>query len=96
MNGDTPQRRRAHQKSASPLRRPRTGLHQKTYVVLQKTFKRDPHHPNVRVIAVKLTEEAARSVVAEIPGSYIERHVATKQKFRQPIATGCTTKSAAS
>lgn len=67
-----------------PKREPKPkGVRQKTYVVLQKSFKSDPHRPNVKVIAVKLTEEAAQSVVDQIPGTYIERHIASKTRYQR-------------
>lgn len=81
-HGETTRTEGASQRAASPSRRPK-GVRQKTYVVLQKSFKQDPHHPNTKVVAVKLTEEAAQSVVDEIPGTYIERHIATKTKYRR-------------
>jgi hypothetical protein len=50
----------------------------KTYVVLQRSFVRDRHRPNVKIIAVKLTQAAAEAIVADTPGTWWERHRADK------------------
>ena len=65
-------------KRPSPRSRDKSPLTFKTYIVLQRSFKRDPHKPNTRVIAVKLTQDAAQKVVDEVPGSWWERHLANK------------------
>ena len=50
----------------------------KVYVVLQRFNL--PRHPeaNVKVVATKLTRKSAQAVVDITPGTWIEKHVATK------------------
>jgi hypothetical protein len=50
----------------------------KTYVVLQRVNLPRPGEPHVKVLAVKLTHAAADEIVAALPGTYIEKHIATK------------------
>jgi hypothetical protein len=50
----------------------------KTYVVLQRVNLPKPGEPNAKVLAVKLTNGAAQAIVDALPGTYIEKHIATK------------------
>ena len=50
----------------------------KCYVVLLKDNVALPGLPNVKVIAVKLTQQAAQLIVDGMPGSYIEKFFADK------------------
>jgi len=50
----------------------------KTYVVLQRSYRRDRHLPNVRIIAVKLRQIDAEDIVKATPGTWWERHRADK------------------
>lgn len=58
----------------------------KTYVVLQKQFRGpDDRRPNVKIIAVKLTNAAAQSIKEATPGTWVERHDADKVSL-QPVS----------
>lgn len=50
----------------------------KTYVVLQRSYSRDPNSPKVRVVDVKLTQAAAQAIVDQLPGSWWVRKLANK------------------
>lgn len=50
----------------------------KTYVVLQRVNLPKEGEPTAKVIAVRLTHGAAQALVDELPGTYIEKHIATK------------------
>lgn len=50
----------------------------KTYVVLQRVNLPKAGEPAVKVLAVKLTNSAAQEIVDALPGTYIEKHIATK------------------
>jgi hypothetical protein len=50
----------------------------KTYVVLLRNNMARDGEPNSSIIAVKLTRAAAELVANSIAGTWIERHVATK------------------
>jgi hypothetical protein len=50
----------------------------KTYVVLQRVHLPKAGEPPVKVLAVKLTHAAAQEIVDALPGTYIEKHIATK------------------
>ena len=54
------------------------GMQIKAYVVLLPNNVAASGEPNREIIAVKLTREKADEVVAEYPGAYVERHIATK------------------
>ncbi len=50
----------------------------KTYVVLQHVNLPKDGEPTAKILAVKLTNGAAQAIVDVIPGTYIEKHIATK------------------
>ena len=50
----------------------------KTYVVLQHVAFPREGKPNAKIIDVKLTHAAAQDVVDRIPGTWIEKYLATK------------------
>ena len=54
------------------------GMAVKVYVVLQHKNLIGKDEPNVRVVATRLTRGAAQSIVDAMPGTWIEKHVATK------------------
>lgn len=57
----------------------KTGMAVKTYVVLQRVNLPKEGEPTAKVVAVKLTHAAAKKVVDALPGTYIEKFVATKE-----------------
>lgn len=50
----------------------------KTYVVLQRLNIPAPDGANRRVLGAYLTQRKAQAVVDAMPGTYIEKHMATK------------------
>lgn len=50
----------------------------KVYLVMLRHNLPKQGEPNVEVIAAKLTREAAEAIRAKQPGTYIEKHIATK------------------
>lgn len=50
----------------------------KVYLVLQRVNLPKESEANVRVISARLTRDAAQKVVDAIPGTWIEKQVATK------------------
>jgi hypothetical protein len=50
----------------------------KVYLVLQLLNLAPPGQSNVRVVAARLTREAAQRIVDSTPGTFIEKHVAVK------------------
>ena len=50
----------------------------KVYIVLQKNNVARGGEPNERIIATRLTRGAAEEVVRDLPGTRIEKHMATK------------------
>ena len=62
----------------APRSRDKRPMSIKTYVVLQRSYRRDRHLPNVRIIAVKLRQIDAEDIVKATPGTWWERHRADK------------------
>ena len=54
------------------------GLEIKVYCVIERSNVARPGQPNRKIVAAKLTRKAAEEYVAEHPGTYVEKHVATK------------------
>ncbi len=57
----------------------------KTYIVQQRLNLTKPGQANVKIIAVKLTQKAAQDIVDANPGTWIEKHLATKT-FPQTVS----------
>lgn len=56
----------------------KAGMEVKVYLVFLPSNVAKPGEPNRSVIAAKLTREAAQSIVDNMPGAYIEKHLADK------------------
>lgn len=56
----------------------RTKYVTKTYVVLQRNNVARPGQANSKIIAVRLTRAAADAIRDANPGSWVEKHEATK------------------
>ena len=54
------------------------GLEIKVYLVIERSNVARPGQANRKIVAVKLTRKAAEDYVAGHPGTYVEKHVATK------------------
>lgn len=65
-------------KPTAPKREKATRIAVKAYVVLQRRYAARGDTDNVHVIAVKLTAAAAQKIVDELPGTFIEKRIATK------------------
>lgn len=50
----------------------------KVYAVLQRDHLPKAGGPNSRIIAVRLTKQAAQAIVDVTPGTRVEKHFATK------------------
>lgn len=50
----------------------------KVYVVLQSMNLAHGDDPNCRIIATRLTRRAAEEIKDRTPGTWVEKHVATK------------------
>jgi hypothetical protein len=50
----------------------------KVYLVLQRITLVRPGEPNVKILAARLTRTAAQEMVDAIPGTYIEKQLASK------------------
>jgi hypothetical protein len=50
----------------------------KVYLVLQRVNLPKGEDSNVRILAAKLTRDAAQKMSDDIPGTWIEKQVATK------------------
>lgn len=50
----------------------------KTYAVLQRLNLPRDGQPNAKIIAIKLTRQAAEKLRDLNPGTWVEKHVATK------------------
>jgi hypothetical protein len=50
----------------------------KVYLVIQRDHLVREGQPNIRVVAARLTRATAEAVRAKMPGTYIQRHIATK------------------
>ena len=50
----------------------------KTYVVLQRISFPPEGKPNAKILNVKLTYAAAKKMVDSVPGTWIEKYLATK------------------
>ena len=50
----------------------------KTYVVLQRVSFPKDGKPNAKIVDVKLTHSAAQALVDRVPGTWIEKYLATK------------------
>ena len=50
----------------------------KVYLVMQRVGLPRPGEPNVKILAARLTRTAAQEMVDAIPGTYIEKQLASK------------------
>ena len=53
-------------------------LRLKVYLVLLRNNVAREGQPNVQVIAVRLNHQAAQKIVDQTPGTFIQKHFATK------------------
>lgn len=52
----------------------------KVYVVMIRHNTARPGEPNRSIVAVKLSQKAAKTITDSIPGTYIERFIADKSE----------------
>jgi hypothetical protein len=57
---------------------PKGKMQIKVYLVVQRQTLARPGEPNTRIIAARLTRSAAQEIVDQIPGTFIEKHLALK------------------
>jgi hypothetical protein len=54
------------------------GMEAKIYVVFHRPVREDGSVGSPKILAIRLTSIGARKVFEDNPGSWVERHVATK------------------
>jgi hypothetical protein len=62
----------------SPLRPQRKIIEQAVYVVLVPTRPTREGGPNISIVTAKLRKRDADEVIAQIPGSWVEKVIASK------------------
>lgn len=57
---------------------PKGKMQIKVYLVIQHQTLAHPGEVNTRIIAARLTRLASQEIVNQMPGTYIEKHLALK------------------